>query len=138
MECITDTEFDFKNCTGSVLLKDELYLHYNAKDAFTKISNIDSLRKKTSLASPSARGLFSALTGYMGATGSFIFLTGGMKTTSLATVEVYSVDRDEWIQCPDLNNARNSHSSCILGDKLYVSGGCAGRLTIDSIEVASC
>ena len=56
----------------------------------------------------------------------------------IATVSVYSVDRDEWSPCPDLNEARYYHSSCILGDKLYVSGGLVKIYETDSIEVADC
>ena len=54
--------------------------------------------------------------------------------SNLATVEVYRVDRDEWSPCPNLNIKRQSHSACVLGNKLYVSGG----LGEDSIEVAKC
>ena len=49
-------------------------------------------------------------------------------------MEVYSVARDKWSTCNDLNIARNVHRSCILGEKLYVSGGDEGG----SIEVADC
>ena len=52
-------------------------------------------------------------------------------------MEVYNVDRDQWSPCPSLNIARFSHSSCILGEKLYVSGG-YGEDHLDSIEIADC
>ena len=67
-----------------------------------------------------------------------LFLTGGlmMKPYVCTDIDVYSIDRDQWSSCPKLNIARQNHSTCILGDKLYVSCG-QGR-GADSIEVANC
>ena len=75
--------------------------------------------------------MYSILTAYRR---SHIFITGGLKNGVLATVEVYSVDRDQWRPCANLNIGRKFHSSCILGEKIYVSGGDLE----DSIEVADC
>ena len=93
------------------------------------------ITKKTELARPSDRGGCPSLTGYKRTKGNYLFLTGGTKQNSfLATVEVYNVERDKWSQCPKLNKGRYFHSSCILGDKIYVSGG----LRESSKEVAQC
>ena len=74
-----------------------------------------------------------AVTGY---NRSHIFFTGGDYCYELATVSVYSVDTGVCSPCPNLNIARSNHSSCVLDDKLYVSGGMFQET--DSIEVAKC
>ena len=132
LKCITNTSIDFKYCSGSVSIANDLYCYFE-NGSFSKISNINSLAvAKTSLDTPSHHGNWPALAGYKN---SHIFLTGGHDTRGkLSRVSVYSVARDEWSLCTNLNRARNHHSSCVLGDKLYVSGG----LEIDSIEVADC
>ena len=56
----------------------------------------------------------------------------------MTAVQVYHVDKDEWSPCPNLSITRFNHSSCILGDKLYVSGGLVKIYETDSIEVADC
>ena len=60
-----------------------------------------------------------------------------MNGRALDTVEVYNINRDNWSQCKGLKIARYQHSSCILGDKLYVSGG-SPPYAAARIEVASC
>ena len=49
-------------------------------------------------------------------------------------MSVYNVDTNEWQTCEDLKEGRYEHSSCILGNKLYV---CSGH-SKTSIEVADC
>ena len=44
-----------------------------------------------------------------------------MKT--LASVELYCITSDSWSDAPDLNVSRCCHSSCTLGDRVYVVGG---------------
>ena len=57
-----------------------------------------------------------------------VFKTGGLdkaKDSIKKSVEIYCIDRDQW-QCdkvPELNHGRCMHSSCTLGDRLYVFGG---------------
>lgn len=53
--------------------------------------------------------------------------------------ELYSSERDAWFKGPDLNEARESHSSCALGSRVYVFGGLGGlgadkKSPLDSIE----
>ena len=58
---------------------------------------------------------------------------------AVATVDVYSIDTNSWKRCASLNNPRDSHASCTLGDKLYISGGHVNVDQMeDSIEVANC
>ena len=59
-------------------------------------------------------------------------MTGGRKSQN--SVEVYNVDTNEWQTCPSLNKQRSQHSSCVLGNKLYVCSGWEES----SIEVADC
>ena len=55
----------------------------------------------------------------------FIFLSGGCNDDQefISTVERYDSSIDTWEPLPDLNEARESHTSCILGNTLYVFGG---------------
>lgn len=39
------------------------------------------------------------------------------------SVDIYEVRTDKWRKAPDLNKARAAHSSCFLGDFVYVAGG---------------
>ena len=135
-ECI-DTGFDFEGCHGSVFLRNELYCYF-IDGTFSKIYNIDSSPLRTYLATIMNEKLLNfALTGYTLTTESHIFLTGGSgKNASFPIVAVYHVDRDYWSLGPRLNFNRERHSSCILGDKLYVSG--SAMYELDTIEVANC
>ena len=38
-------------------------------------------------------------------------------------VFIYDVDADKWTQGPNLVSERKDHSSCILGQKIYIFGG---------------
>ena len=87
----------------SVFFNNALY-HYFESGTFTKISNLDSdiTRTLDVLATLDDHGYNPSLTGYKR---SHLFLTGGTSDTSfsIVTVSVYSVDRDEWSPCPNLN-----------------------------------
>ena len=51
-------------------------------------------------------------------------MTGGIDSISVQTkTQIYSVAKNCWQTGPDLVQARFSHSSCCLGDKIYVFGG---------------
>ena len=66
----------------------------------------------------------------------FIFLSGGCNDDDelISTVERYDPSTDTWEPLPDLNEARDSHSSCVLGNTLYVFGGYNDDDDLDSIE----
>ena len=49
-------------------------------------------------------------------------------------VEVFDLISKEWSYCTSLNEARNFHVSCVLGQFLYIAGGDG----INTIEKASC
>ena len=59
----------------------------------------------------------------------FIFISGGdwitarSNSETTGSVERYDSFKDIWQILPDLNDARSSHSSCVLGETLYVLGG---------------
>ena len=89
------------------------------------------------IARASDHGENPALTAYKRGMNNYVFLSGGYSENSfLSKVEVYNVDKDQWSPCPNLNNPRECHASCILGEKLYVSGG--DNVGGDTIEVADC
>ena len=55
-----------------------------------------------------------------------IFFSGGQLTESsekFSEVFYYKTQTDEWIRAPAFNQVRFGHSSCFLGDTLYVYGG---------------
>ena len=53
-----------------------------------------------------------------------IFLTGGSGNGHTYTsVFCYSVKNDKWTNVMSMNKRRYGHSSCALGDFLYVYGG---------------
>ena len=53
---------------------------------------------------------------------------------ALQTVDVYLIEKDKWIIAPDMINARLSHSSCVLGEYIYVTGGHDGYVAFNRIE----
>ena len=52
---------------------------------------------------------------------------------------IYNVKKDVWTEAPSFNIARNAHSSCVVGSKVYIFGGedVDGSLinTIESYDV---
>ena len=86
------------------------------------------------LAEPSENSTNAALAGY---NNSHLFLTGGSNS---AAVSVYDVEANIWKSCPPLKQNRSYHSSCVVGDYLYVVGGkdSENGTTITTIERASC
>ena len=52
-----------------------------------------------------------------------IFFIGGFFPERFSEVFYYKIQTDEWIRAPALNQARYGHSSCIIGNSLYVYGG---------------
>ena len=55
----------------------------------------------------------------------FVYISGGydQNFVILKDVERYDSIRDRWESLPELNYARMNHSSCTLGNTLYVIGG---------------
>ena len=68
----------------------------------------------------------------------FIFMSGGLSGQDMMpfnAVERYDSMRDTWERFPSLNMARSMHSSCTIGNMLYVIGGRdSGSQEINSIE----
>ena len=67
-----------------------------------------------------------------------VFAIGGYNPSNfmniLGSVDVYSICENKWLQdVPDLNVKRQQHSSCCLGDYIYVCCGW-GPQNLDSIE----
>ena len=71
----------------------------------------------------------------------YIFVSGGenprKNTEKLTSVDRYDIANDRWSPSgavPPLNQKRHSHSSCTLGDFIYVCCGYDGSLFLSSIE----
>jgi len=68
----------------------------------------------------------------------FIFFTGGFDPDTLESidsVDIYDVHTDRWrTKAPCLNQARAFHSSCALGNMLYVLCGRQKNRLLNSIE----
>ena len=68
----------------------------------------------------------------------FIFFSGGFDPDTLEpidSVDIYDVHTDRWpTKAPCLNQARASHSSCALGNMLYVLCGRQKNRLLNSIE----
>ena len=54
--------------------------------------------------------------------GCTVYMQGGQEE-SMTSVEIYNLNRDSWAEGPSLNIARDSHTSCILGDRIYTFFG---------------
>lgn len=70
--------------------------------------------------------------------GKVVVLTGGRSKSDYASSAcyAYSVDGRVWEDLPDLNIARESHSSCSLKLSVYVFGGHDGRFDLlNAVEV---
>ena len=56
-----------------------------------------------------------------------IVVSGGlasqMSNEYLKSVDLYDVKTDIWSTAPSMNTTRTNHSSCCLGDFVYVAGG---------------
>lgn len=69
----------------------------------------------------------------------FIFFSGGFDPNtmeSIKTVDIYDVHTDRWsTDAPPLNQARAFHSSCALGNMLYVLCGRQKNRLINSIDL---
>ena len=65
----------------------------------------------------------------------FIFSLGGQNYfNTSADAYRYEIKSDTWINIPAMNKSRCSHSSCFMGNHLYVSGGCNLEGHVASIE----
>ena len=65
----------------------------------------------------------------------FLFLIGGANRDDYMNSCVrYDVQKNQWEDMSFLNEGRMSHSSCFLGDKIYVFAGRNAQGLIDSIE----
>ena len=67
----------------------------------------------------------------------FVIISGGRTFSSHTTglVSSYSVTENEWLDLPDLNLERESHSACCLGSTLFVFGGHDGQSIMNSVEI---
>ena len=68
---------------------------------------------------------------------SHIFVSGGeteIRGRTLKSVEYYSIKADSWSTAPNMNTKRDSHSSCSLGDFVYVSCGSNGNRDTNCVE----
>ena len=57
-----------------------------------------------------------------------LFISGGSSTENryndvFDSVEMYTIESDEWSDAPSLNEARYSHSGCCLNGQMYVFCG---------------
>ena len=53
-----------------------------------------------------------------------------MADLTLSCVEIYDIEADLWIRAPDLSDGKRGHSSCCLGDFVYVRGDFFERLNV--------
>ena len=74
--------------------------------------------------------------------GEKLFLSGGHNDACVRqkAVSVYDIQQQKWYDAPDLQEARNEHSSLCLDGTVYVFGGegtweCEGNKTIESLKV---
>ena len=122
---ITDKRLNFCNIY-TVQIKTELYgfKHNTDPSCFTKFSELYSNDIKTTplVNSPTARGY----PGLIPFKDSFIFVSGGndpMSYAEKASVDCYDIANQSWLQAPEMNTARRSHSGCSLGDSVYTFCG---------------
>ena len=66
-----------------------------------------------------------------------IFLIGGHDSeyAPLDSVDLFSITRNTCTVAPKLNQARFSHSSCMLARLLYIFGGYSDKEYLSSLEV---
>ena len=111
--------------------------NYNYNDEnelvqYTGLRGVDPIIK-IEKATPPTRRDCPSMVHYDG----FLFLIGGYYHNGgyLKSVDTYSIGRNSWRSAPQLNQARYSHSSCVLGHSIYTFGGVKGVYTYyDSIE----
>ena len=64
-----------------------------------------------------------------------IFVIGGWR---LKSMDRFSIEGNTWSTAPPMNQERDRHSSCVLGDKIYSFGGEDSNGYLSSIEGIDC
>ena len=70
------------------------------------------------MAKPIEKRMLSALSNYAN---QLVFMTGGFEAPP--TTQYYNISLNSWAMGPSISKARNSHSSCTLGSRVYIFGG---------------
>ena len=64
-------------------------------------------------------------------------MTGGSDKESqkaMVSCQRYDIQKDQWYHVADLNKARRDHSSCALGDFVYVFGGPGSKQVLEWLD----
>ena len=94
----------------------------------TRVANVrDKVKlRKVALKPANIGRLYFALANYKN---EHVYVTGGAAKDNTAkwmpqnSTAIYNVKKDIWADGPSFNVARNAHSSCIVGSKVYIFGG---------------
>ena len=74
--------------------------------------------------------------------GGRLYVCGGLgREGALRSVEIFDPDTGRWEQGPTLRGPRFSAACCVLGERLYVMGGCADAargVACAAVEVLEC
>ena len=65
-----------------------------------------------------------------------MLLTGGFYGSCSELTSSYCIHEDQWKSEPDLKIARLKHSSCILGERIFVLGG-EHEVSVESLKVGA-
>ena len=129
-----DFEFDFYGYL-TIQVDLDLYALRNHFDEteWIRYSNLDCVKiTKTELVAPEIARLGASVTNFKN---KLVVVAGGTNEigSDYATVEIYSLVDEKWTKAPKLNERRCNHSSCTLGDSVYLFG-CTGGISSSAIE----
>lgn len=140
---LTDMSFDFCDVL-TIQVRQSVFTYINAKDPLwleytcLQPGHISHERRTPT----DLMRMSPALANYKD---KVIFFSGGLngfkspiavREEDAKKVQFYSVAKDIWREAPNMIVGRSYHSSCCLGDKVYVFAGsnCATHVPINSIE----
>ena len=117
-----------RECLSIQVCKDIYIFRYGSPIKVSRITNVRDKNKlrKVPLKSAGIGRLYFALANYRNAS---VFVTGGAAKDNTSkwipqnSTAIYDIKKDIWTDGPPFNVARNAHSSCLIGSKVFIFGG---------------
>ena len=113
-----------------------VYIHYlRVKNSWFELSGFDCIWNRIKKEQKASINLQVDARAFVSFQNSHIVASGGKNQSgeSSKAVEIYHIKENKWIMAPSMNLARYSHTSCILGNYVYIASVSARNMQ-DSVE----